>query len=153
MKSEIFQLARYLRKTTVFGLRYLRFKIMQSRSNIWALLGALATGVFRSALDTHVARLQVPVEIRVALDAEVPKLAEAKVPPQVVGEQRRALEEDLNEAFVRSFRVMLVAAGFALTSALRAFLTVGPHHKTPDNRGKTSSLWHSLLSACLYARP
>ena len=119
-----------------------------------ALLGALATGVFRSALDTHVARLQVPVEIRVALDAEVPKLAEAKVPPQVVGEQRRALEEDLDEAFVRSFRVlMLVAAGFALTSALCAFLTVGPHHKTPDNRGKTSSLWHSLLAACLYARP
>jgi EmrB/QacA subfamily drug resistance transporter len=95
-----------------------------------ALLGALATGVFRSALGTHVARLQVPAEIRVALDAEVPKLAEAKVPPQVVGEQRRVLEEDLNEAFVRSFRVvMLVAAGFALTSALCAFLTVGPHHK------------------------
>jgi EmrB/QacA subfamily drug resistance transporter len=97
-----------------------------------ALLGALATGVFRSALDTRVAQLQVPAEIRVALDAEVPKLAEAKVPPQVVGEQRRALEEDLNEAFVRSFRVvMLVAAGFALTSALCAFLTVGPHHKAP----------------------
>jgi MFS family permease len=97
-----------------------------------ALLGALATSVFRSALDTHVARLQVPAEIRVALDAEVPKLAEAKVPPQVVGEQRRALEDYLNEAFVRSFRiVMLVAAGFALTSALCAFLTVGSRHKAP----------------------
>jgi len=95
-----------------------------------ALLGALATGVFSSALDARVARLQVPAEIRVALDAEAPKLAEAKVPPQVVGEQRRALEEELNEAFVQSFRVvMLVAAGLALTSALCAFLTVGPHRK------------------------
>ncbi|WP_218141500.1 MFS transporter [Nitrosovibrio tenuis] len=96
-----------------------------------ALLGALANGVFGSTLDAHMTRMQVPAEIRVALDAEVPKLAEAKVPPQVVGEQRRALEEELKQAFVQSFRVvMLVAAGLALTSALCAFLTVGPHGKT-----------------------
>lgn len=92
-----------------------------------ALLGALAVGVFRSTLDARAAQLPVSSEIRRALDAEVPKLTEAKVPQQVVGEQRRALEKALDEAFVRSFRVvMLVAAVLALASALCAGLTIGP---------------------------
>ena len=56
---------------------------------------------------------------------EAPKFAEAKVPPQIEGEQRRMLEKVLDEFFVRSFRVaMLVAAGLALASALCAGLTI-----------------------------
>ena len=97
-----------------------------------ALLGALVVGVFGATLDTRLAELQVPPEIRRALNAEVPKFAEAKVPPQIEGEQRRMLEEVLDESFVRSFRVaMLVAAGLALTSALCAGLMIGPQRKNP----------------------
>jgi EmrB/QacA subfamily drug resistance transporter len=92
-----------------------------------ALLGALVVGVFGATLDTRLAELQVPPEIRRALNAEVPKFAEAKVPPQIEGEQRRMLEKVLDESFVRSFRVaMLVAAGLALASALCAGLMIGP---------------------------
>src|SRR3546814_994788 len=53
-----------------------------------ALLGAVAVGVFGSALDARLAELQVPPELRRALEAEVPKLAEAAVPPQVQGAER-----------------------------------------------------------------
>ena len=92
-----------------------------------ALLGALVVGVFGAALDTRLAELQVPPEIRRALNAEVPKFAEAKVPPQIEGEQRRILEKVLDESFVQSFRVaMLVAAGLALASALCAGLMIRP---------------------------
>jgi EmrB/QacA subfamily drug resistance transporter len=97
-----------------------------------ALLGALAVGVFGATVDTRLAELQVPPEIRRALNAEVPKFAEAKVPPQIEGEQRRMLEKVLDESFVRSFRVaMLVAAGLALTSTLCAGLMIGPQRENP----------------------
>jgi hypothetical protein len=91
---------------------------------IW-LLGTLVVGVFGATLDTRLAELQAPPEIRHALNVEVPKFAEAKVPPQIEGEQRRMLGKVL-ESFVRSFRVaMLVAAGLALASALCAGLMIG----------------------------
>jgi hypothetical protein len=55
---------------------------------------------------------------------------EAKVPPQIEGEQRRVLEKVLDESFVRTFRApMLVAAGLALTSALCAGLMIRPLHR------------------------
>ncbi|MGH6811613.1 MAG: MFS transporter, partial [Methylocella sp.] len=104
-----------------------------------ALLGALTVGVFGAALDRRLAELQVSPEIRLALNAEVPKFAEAKVPPQIEGEQRRMLEKVLDESFVRSFRVaMLVAAGLALVSALCAGLTIGPQRKNPPIPQTTS---------------
>ena len=97
-----------------------------------ALLGALVVGVFGATLDTRLAELQVLPEIRRALNAEVPKFAGAKVPPQIEGEQRQMLEKVLDESFVRSFRVaMLVAAGLALTSALCAGLIIGPQRRNP----------------------
>jgi MFS family permease len=97
-----------------------------------ALLGALVVGVFGATVDRRLAELQVPPGIRRALNAEVPKLAEAKVPPQIEGEQRRMLEKVLDESFLRSFRVaMLVAAGLALASALCAGLMTGPQRKNP----------------------
>ncbi|MGB6176983.1 MAG: MFS transporter [Methylocella sp.] len=90
-----------------------------------ALLGALVVGVFGATLDRRMAEMQVSPEIRRALNAEVPKFAEAKVPPQIEGEQRRMLEKALDESFVRSFRVaMLVTAGLALASALCAGLMI-----------------------------
>jgi Major Facilitator Superfamily len=97
-----------------------------------ALLGALVVGIFGAALDRRLAELQAPPEIRRALNAEVPKFAEAKVPAQIEGEQRRMLEKALDESFVRSFRVaMLVAAGVALASALCAGLIISPQRRNP----------------------
>jgi EmrB/QacA subfamily drug resistance transporter len=91
-----------------------------------ALLGTLAVGVFARVLDDRLAELQTPPEIRQALHAEVPKLAEAEVPARV-GANRQILQRALNESFVSSFRaVTLTAASLALLSALCAWLTIHP---------------------------
>jgi Major Facilitator Superfamily len=92
-----------------------------------ALLGAFAVGTFGSALDARLTELQVASDLRLALKAEVPKLAEAQVPSQVQGEQRSVLKRALDESFVQSFRlVMLVSACAALASALCAWLMTAP---------------------------
>jgi MFS family permease len=96
-----------------------------------ALLGAIVVGLFGSELDARLTALQVSPEIRRALDAEAPKLAEATVPPRITGQERRVLKEALGESFVSSFRVaMLVAAGLALVSALCAWLTISDRDPT-----------------------
>jgi EmrB/QacA subfamily drug resistance transporter len=92
-----------------------------------ALLGAVAVGTFGSALDARLSELQVASDIRLALKAEVPKLAEAQVPSQVQGEPRLVLKRALDESFVQSFRlVMLISACAALASALCAWLMTAP---------------------------
>ncbi len=100
-----------------------------------AVLGTLAVGVFARVLDERLTKLQTPAEIRQALHAEVPKLAEAEVPARV-GAQRQSLQRALNESFVSSFRaVTLMAASLALLSALCAWLTIHPSDKGP-HQGK-----------------
>jgi EmrB/QacA subfamily drug resistance transporter len=92
-----------------------------------ALLGAFAVGTFGFALDARLTELQVPSDIRLALKAEVPKLAEAQLPSLVQGKQRLVLKRALDESFVRSFRLaMLVSACLALATALCAWLTMAP---------------------------
>jgi EmrB/QacA subfamily drug resistance transporter len=90
-----------------------------------ALLGVVAVGVFRIALDQRLERLQIPVSIRQALQPEVQKLAQARVPPGVDSAARQALRRALDDSFVYSFRVAtLIAAAAALLSALCAWLTI-----------------------------
>lgn len=90
-----------------------------------ALLGAISVGVFAGAIDERLDRLQVASEVRSALQAEVPKLAEAAVPKNVDPAERQILERVLRESFVQSFRVVsLVAACLAALSAAVAWLTI-----------------------------
>jgi EmrB/QacA subfamily drug resistance transporter len=90
-----------------------------------ALLGAIAVGVFRTALDARLQALHAPVGVRQALQPEVQKLAEAQLPPQIEGVSRQALRRALDDSFVYSFRVVtLVAAATALLSALCAWLAI-----------------------------
>jgi EmrB/QacA subfamily drug resistance transporter len=90
-----------------------------------ALLGSIAVGVFAGALDSRLDRLQAAPEVRSALQAEVPKLAEAAVPKGIARADHRVLERALHESFVRSFRVVcLVAAALAALSAAVAWLTI-----------------------------
>ena len=90
-----------------------------------ALLGSIAVGVFGSALDQRLDRLQATPEVRSALQAEVPKLAEARVPKSIARAEHQVLERALQESFVRSFRVVsLIAAALAALSAVIAWLTI-----------------------------
>lgn len=97
-----------------------------------ALFGAMAVGVFGTALDARMDRIGVAPELRRAMEAQIPRLAEATVPPDVAGETRQALETAAAEAFLRAFRVvMLTAAGLSLASALIAGLTIAPAPTAP----------------------
>jgi EmrB/QacA subfamily drug resistance transporter len=90
-----------------------------------ALLGVVAQGIFRTALDQRLQALHTPAAIRQALQPEVEKLAQAQVPAQTDSAERPALRRALNDAFVYSFRVIaLIAAAAALLSALCAWLTI-----------------------------
>ena len=101
-----------------------------------ALLGAVAVDVFGAALQERLAQLDIPPAVRSALDAEVPRLAEAEPPPQVDGADRQALALALDQSFVSSFRVvMLAAASLALLAALCARLTIGPSGEGSAHRG------------------
>jgi EmrB/QacA subfamily drug resistance transporter len=90
-----------------------------------ALLGSIAVGLFARTVNERMDRLQVSHEVRSALQAEVPRLAEAAVPKNVAPAQRPALERALRESFVHSFRVVsLIAAALAALSAAVAWLTI-----------------------------
>jgi EmrB/QacA subfamily drug resistance transporter len=100
-----------------------------------ALLGAVAVFVFGAALDERLAEMQVAPELRRMLLEEVPKLAEAQVPLSIGGVERQMVTRAVDEAFVRSFRVMmLVAAGLTLLGAMCAGLTIGPVPTARDRR-------------------
>jgi EmrB/QacA subfamily drug resistance transporter len=90
-----------------------------------ALLGSIAVGIFARTLNAQMDRLQVSSEVRSALQAEVPKLAEAAAPKNVAPAEQKVLERALHESFVHSFRIVsLIAAALAALSAVVAGLTI-----------------------------
>ena len=92
-----------------------------------ALLGAIAVGVMRNALDHRLAQLGTAPGLGRALQREAARLAEATVPANLSGAERATAMRALVESFLESFRVsMLVAAGLALLSAVCARLTIEP---------------------------
>jgi EmrB/QacA subfamily drug resistance transporter len=92
-----------------------------------ALLGAIAVGVMRNALDHRLAQLGTAPGLGRALQREAARLAEATVPANLSGAERASAMRALAESFLESFRVnMLVAAGLALLSAVCARLTIEP---------------------------
>jgi EmrB/QacA subfamily drug resistance transporter len=90
-----------------------------------ALLGALAVGLFGQALDRRLAALGAAPEIRRAVEAEVPRLAEARLPDSVAGEARTTLAPALDAGLLDSFRLTILTAGLlALLAAPCAYLTI-----------------------------
>lgn len=90
-----------------------------------AVLGMVAVAAFEDALDDRIGQMALSNETRELVRAEIPKLAEASVPPSVDGEQRQAIQQAFEESFVQSFRaVSLVAAALAFASAVCGWLTI-----------------------------
>jgi EmrB/QacA subfamily drug resistance transporter len=90
-----------------------------------AVLGMVAVAVFGKALDERIEKMPLSNESRELMRAEIPKLAEARVPPSIDGTQRAELQQAIKESFVDSFRVMsLVAAARAFASAVCGWLTI-----------------------------
>lgn len=95
-----------------------------------ALLGALAVVAFRSALESRLDALRLDPDVRGAIEAQVPALAEARVPPQLQGFARHSVQFAFDAAFLHAFRiVMLVASVLSLASAWCAARTIGVSEK------------------------
>ena len=90
-----------------------------------ALFGALAVATFGKALHAPLDALQLAPALRDAVEAEIPKLAEATVPPGIDASVSRPLQKAFDVSFLRAFRVvMLTGAGLAFASAVCAALTI-----------------------------
>lgn len=90
-----------------------------------AVFVTVAVGVFATALDTRLQDMPVSMEVRRTLNAEVAKLTEVTLPPQIKGTERQALQQAVDESFTLSFRVIMwLAAGLALLSAFCAAVTM-----------------------------
>lgn len=96
-----------------------------------AASSVLAIAVFGPSLERRVAALPVPPEAARLVTAEATRLAGARVPDSVSGEQRAALEQAIDEAFLEAFRwVMLLCAATAVGAAAVA-LCIGPGRDAP----------------------
>jgi hypothetical protein len=90
-----------------------------------ALFGALAVGIFGQAVDGALAPLRLAPDLRAAVVAQIPRLAEAAVPAGIAGALKQAVANAFALSFLLAFRVaMLVAAALALASAVCAALTI-----------------------------
>lgn len=90
-----------------------------------ALLGAVAVGVFGSALEARLDAIDPPPAVREAMLAQISRLAEAAVPDTAGAALRPVLQQALDESFLLACRVaMLAAAAAALLSGLCAALTI-----------------------------
>jgi EmrB/QacA subfamily drug resistance transporter len=91
-----------------------------------AVLGALIYGAFSTSLDARMEAMNMPAEIRIAMEAAKADLGAAEAPASVNSGMEAQIERAIDESFVAGFRaVMLVCAGLALASALIAALLVG----------------------------
>jgi hypothetical protein len=90
-----------------------------------ALLGAVAVMAFGSVLDAHLAGLNLPPDVTLAMQEQVTRLAEAQPPAALTPDQQQAVAAAVRESFVASFRIVaLICAGAALLAALCAALTI-----------------------------
>ncbi len=97
-----------------------------------AALGAVAVGVFAHALEASIAPYGLSPDVRDLLLAQAPRLAQAHVPEGLDEELRGRLQRSLDDAFITSFRVvMLVAAAMALLGAICAAGTIGGKPPAP----------------------
>jgi hypothetical protein len=101
------------------------------------------TVVFSRALDASLQTLDLPAETRAELQTQASRLATISIPEPLNGETKQAVKRDIEESFVRGFRVvMLIAAALALTSALFALLLI--EGRALPVRGAASAPGHRL---------
>lgn len=95
-----------------------------------ALFGALSIMIFAPALDARLASAGASPAVRQAMAAQRLRLAEAKPPATLDASERARVSTAVDEAFVRAFRIsMLASAALAALSAVGA-LVIGTPART-----------------------
>ncbi|HEX7125381.1 MAG TPA: MFS transporter, partial [Thermodesulfobacteriota bacterium] len=96
-----------------------------------AVSSVQALAVFGPALERRVAALPVPPEAARAVVAEATRLAGARVPDRVSHEQRAALEQAIDEAFLEAFRWVMLLCAATAAGAGGAALCIGVRREAP----------------------
>jgi EmrB/QacA subfamily drug resistance transporter len=97
-----------------------------------AVLGAFIYGAFSLSLDARMERMDMPGDIRSAMEAAKADLGAAEAPEGVDARTEARIERAIDESFVAGFRaVMFASTGLALASALVAALMVGDQRFPP----------------------
>jgi MFS family permease len=97
-----------------------------------AVSGALAAGVFDSALQARLTELNPGADVSRTMMAQTDKLAELSVPTNAGPEMRNALQQAVDEAFLAAFRAaVLLNAVLAGLAALIAALVLRPGRDLP----------------------
>lgn len=90
-----------------------------------AILGIVMLHAYSSELDRRLAELRVAREDRLVVEEQRAKLGATELPAGVDDEARAALRQAIDESFVAGFRrVMSIAVGLALASALAAIMMI-----------------------------
>ncbi len=90
-----------------------------------AALGIVMVQVFNGALNARIASLNLPADAQAQLDAQRVNLAAAQPPTGLDQQTAAVVNQAIDEAFIRGFRVvMLLAAGLAVASAASAWFTI-----------------------------
>jgi hypothetical protein len=92
-----------------------------------SVLGIVMLASFGSALEAHMARIDLSADAAAAIRDRRASLAAMSLPPELDDAQREALRAAIAEAFIGGYRlVMAIAAGLALASAGVAWLMIRP---------------------------
>jgi EmrB/QacA subfamily drug resistance transporter len=90
-----------------------------------AVMGILVVGAFNAELDRHLEEIALAPEAYSALEEQRVMLAAAQSPEGLGSETTARIERAIDEAFVFGFRrIMFVACGLALASALTALVFI-----------------------------
>ena len=90
-----------------------------------AVFGVVMLATFNSSLDSRLDAIEPPPPVVAHLEDQRVRLAAAELPPGIDVELQRSLERAIDQAFVSSFRtVMLLGGGLALASSLVALLLI-----------------------------
>jgi EmrB/QacA subfamily drug resistance transporter len=90
-----------------------------------AVLGLIMFHAFSACMERRLNQLNVPPEVRAALNSQRMKLAAAELPPNIDQATTNSLKEVIDECFVSGFRrVMMCGAALALASSLMALLII-----------------------------
>jgi MFS family permease len=91
-----------------------------------AVFGIVMLGAFNTQLDSRLSTLDLTPQVRQSLDDQRMKLAAMEIPREANSATQEKIRRSIEESFVAGFRrVMLLASGLALASAVTAWGIIG----------------------------
>ena len=91
----------------------------------YAIFGALAVLFFSGAIADHIKNLPISGNEKQAIMAQGANLGNAKVPANITGENKTAIEKMYHEGFIAAYSmIMKVSAALGFLGALMAFIFI-----------------------------